>query len=779
MERRFILFVTLSILVVLGWTQLWQTLNPPPPAEKPPAVAQRENAPGPKPGDKRAAAAEPKKVATAAEKSPLPATIKAAPKPAAGTEKPEKAFPDQWAAIGSVDPKSPFRMLVTLTNRGAAVERIELSSPKYRDLEDRSGYLGHLGKEEDRLGDGCRVDVVGAGTPAAEAGLRPGDIIKQINQTPVISGRMLNDVLHRLRPGQPVTLVVARGGRTLTLGPVALGRRPLEVIRPEPNDAGTKDPLSFLTTLYQVGDQTLPGEEKSPSEHRELPGVAMRDVPWELLSADAEQATFRKELPRYALEVIKTYRLEKVPPKDIGNADCKAYHLVLDISISNTGKPGSAVRKVAYQLDGPTGLPIEGYWYANKVARSWGAGIRDVVVSFNGKTPTMVDCPTIADDKTAPAWQGEPLTYIGVDAQYFSVVMIPQVPNPQEVWFAQSQPLRVGKVDPNWKKRTDTSCRLVSVPRELKPGGEPLKHSFVVFAGPKRPELLAQYGLDSLVYYGWFDWIARYFLVVILDFFYTVFRNYGIAIILLTVLVRGALFHFSRKQALSTLKMAELQPEIKRIQEKYKGNAKARTEAQQELFRKHNYNPLGGCLVVFVQLPIFVALYNSLRVDVELRQAPLITDAIRWCSNLAAPDMLFDWSSFMPDLIVHSPSMFGLGPYLNVLPLVTIGLFLWQQKKMMPPPADEQAAMQQKVMKYMMIFMGIMFFKVPSGLCIYFIASTLWGIGERHFLPKAAQPGAAPAPAGPPQPGLWSRLTKAGNGQAGRGKNRKRSRRQP
>ena len=73
-----------------------------------------------------------------------------------------------------------------------------------------------------------------------------------------------------------------------------------------------------------------------------------------------------------------------------------------------------------------------------------------------------------------------------------------------------------------------------------------------------------------------------------------------------------------------------------------------------------------------------------------------------------------------------------------VLPIITVGLFVLQQKMFMPPAADEQAAMQQKMMKYMMIFMGLMFFKVASGLCIYFIASSLWGLGERRFLPKTA-----------------------------------------
>ena len=196
------------------------------------------------------------------------------------------------------------------------------------------------------------------------------------------------------------------------------------------------------------------------------------------------------------------------------------------------------------------------------------------------------------------------------------------------------------------------------------------------------------------------------------------------------------MFPLSLKQAAGAQKMQLLQPEIKKIQEKHKGNVEARTKAQQELFRKHNYNPLSGCLPIFIQMPVFIGLYRSLMVAIELRDAPLISNSIRWCSNLAAPDMLYDWRWFMPAFVNSGQGMFGLGPYFNLLPILTIVLFIWQQKMFMPPPADEQAAMQQKIMKYMMIFMGLMFFKVASGLCIYFIASSLWGLAERRFCRK-------------------------------------------
>jgi YidC/Oxa1 family membrane protein insertase len=97
--------------------------------------------------------------------------------------------------------------------------------------------------------------------------------------------------------------------------------------------------------------------------------------------------------------------------------------------------------------------------------------------------------------------------------------------------------------------------------------------------------------------------------------------------------------------------------------------------------------------------------------------------------------MLWYWQPYVPAFLANPAGW--LGPYLNILPLFTVVLFIWQQKMFMPPPTDEQAAMQQKIMQYMMVFMGFLFFKVASGLCIYFIASSLWGVGERKLLPKS------------------------------------------
>jgi len=540
--------------------------------------------------------------------------------------------------------------------------------------------------------------------------------------------------------------------------PVKLTRRPLEIIRPE----GVAPP-SFLAALTQIDDTFLAssGDADAAAKEadadkvvvrtrREIDGAVLTTANWEIVSRDESHVTFRRVLPQWELEVQKTFRLATVDPADVHRADAPDYHLSLEIDFRNTGK---AVRKVAYSLDGPNGLPTEGWWYANKVSHSGSsASLRDVIVSFHGDIHEISSYEIGKGGKSEmePKLRNEPMSYVGIDAQYFAVVMLPERTDPTEIWFSQWQPLRYGTPEPDLLNLTNTSVRVTSTVRDLNPGAG-VQEKFTIFAGPKRPELLSQYdGLADMVTYGWFGPVAK-LLLGVLHGFYRVIPNYGIAIILLTVLVRSCMFPLSRKQALSAQKMQEIQPEIKKLQEKYKNDLQARGKAQQELFRKHGVNPMSGCLVLFLQLPVFIGLYRALMVDVELRQAPLISESIRWASNLAAPDMLFNWSGFMPGFISRGTGMFGLGPYFNLLPIITIVLFIWQQKKFMPPAMDEQQAMQQKIMQYMMIFMGILFFKVASGLCIYFIASSLWSIAERRFLPKAVAAGGGPAPSATPQ----------------------------
>ena len=165
-------------------------------------------------------------------------------------------------------------------------------------------------------------------------------------------------------------------------------------------------------------------------------------------------------------------------------------------------------------------------------------------------------------------------------------------------------------------------ARLVDLSHEIAPG-EAYAESFTLFAGPKEPTVMEAYGLSEYIEYGWFWYVSKPMLVL-LHFFESFLFNYGLAIVLLTILVRGAMFPLGRKAAMNAKKMQELAPEMKAIADKYKDDMQKRAEAQQELFRKHNYNPFGGCFLLFLQLPIFLGLYRGLALDIELRGAPFV-----------------------------------------------------------------------------------------------------------------------------------------------------------
>jgi YidC/Oxa1 family membrane protein insertase len=734
-ERRYAVFIAISLAAILTsqFLQAWLFPRPARQEQPPEAVVEQADADASPPAPEPRGFADTRPLAAADPASPA---VQAAPA-AARTR----------LTLGSLAADEPSGMLVTLTSRGAAVERIELVGSRFHDQDDRGGYIGHLaGTAVER---GCRVGIVGRGTPAALAGLAVGDIIVRVDGKATPDPRSLAAVLAAVRPGSALAVEVLRGGEadtgsageSLTLEMRAT-RRPLEVVRPEFDarpvidpEAGPADPLSFRMSLESRDDR------RRGDLSAEISGEELDGVDWEAEQSEEDGVRFSRQLPG-GLRVVKEYRLVK---ENGGEGVSPQYRLLLTLRFES-----ATPTRLAYALDGPSGLPTEGWWYAARISRTWGSlAVRDVAMRFLGEPTSLVSGLSLAagdlDHPSSAVLEEKPLAFAGVDALYFASGLVPAVDGPERPRLAEVRPIVVGDVpEAARRKLVNVSCRLVSREFAVEPE-KPVAHRYEIFAGPKQPEVLAAFGrpkatMDDLVYYGWFGWVARP-MIAVLHVLHRIVGNYGIAIILLTVLVRGAMFPISRKQALASQKMQVLQPEMKAISEKYKNDPEKRTRATQELWRKHNYNPAGGCLLVFIQIPIFMGLYRSLATDVELRQAALFSPVIRWCSNLAAPDMFLEWSGFMPAFLVTPEGW--LGPYLNLFPLATIGLFLWQQHLFMPPAVDEQAKMQQQVMKYMMFFMALMFFKVPCGLCLYFIASSLWGIAERLLLPTT------PAAAGP------------------------------
>ncbi|MGD0897287.1 MAG: PDZ domain-containing protein, partial [Thermoguttaceae bacterium] len=406
----FILFVVLSFAILVGYSILMGRMRPPP-AEKGEKSEKADKSEKGENGVKE----QPAVIKPAVEAEPAPKEKPAAEPAPARPVAARPVVPPQWVTLGSIDPEDPYRMLVTLSNRGAALARIELSSDRYHDLEDRSGYLGHLVLEDGGGTKGCPVQVVGAGTPAAKAGLKPGDFITGVNDQAVGSAMDLEKALADTQPGKSVKLAVRRDGRPMELS-ATLIRRPLEIVRPETrkpevfltgkrvfDSVQVEDnvPLGMLATLQQIDGEKIPPDADPDNIEvaRELKGLDLRTVAWEVVEPDREHVVFRCKLPGRGLEVTKTYRLAKVPEDALGEADADAYHLDFDFSIKNVD--GKA-HDVAYRLDGPNSLPHEGAWYATKVSRNWGGGgLRDVVYKLAHDSASQIGSIDLADEKSS------------------------------------------------------------------------------------------------------------------------------------------------------------------------------------------------------------------------------------------------------------------------------------------------------------------------------------------------------------------------------------------
>ncbi len=240
-----------------------------------------------------------------------------------------------------------------------------------------------------------------------------------------------------------------------------------------------------------------------------------------------------------------------------------------------------------------------------------------------------------------------------------------------------------------------------------------------VYMGPKELDVLeaANPALSKAINLGWSTMVALPFLKL-LKLFHRIAPNYGLAIILLTVVVRLLTLPMSIKGQRSMMKMQRLQPQVERIREKHKDDQERLNREMVDLYKRNHVNPLGGCLPMVVQLPVFFGLYEALLNAIELRHAPFIG----WITDLSAPDCLpVSWMPKLPLTDCH-----GI-PVLVILMTVTAFLQQW----MMPRQPDPS---QQKIMMYMPVAFSLIFINLPAGLTLYYFASNLLGVAQQFIL---------------------------------------------
>ena len=297
-----------------------------------------------------------------------------------------------------------------------------------------------------------------------------------------------------------------------------------------------------------------------------------------------------------------------------------------------------------------------------------------------------------------------PVSWFGVGDRYFAAVLVPdggtESEGPEGVVVMDALPGgRVGSFF------VDENALDAGASRTLE---------FTAYVGPKNLELLRDVGpnLDEAVEYGWFGFFSK-ILLLFLEFFHAGVGNWGLAIILLTLTIKLLFFRLNEKALASSEKMKKLQPEIEALKEKYKDDQQLQSQEMMKLWQKHGVSPLGGCLPMLVQMPVFFALYTVMYYSVELYDAEFL-----YLQDLTATD-----------------------PY-GVVPTMYAVLMIAQQAMM---PTANMDPTQAKMMKMMPLFFAFIMFSFPSGLVLYFCVNMLLTIIQQYIIRRrlAAEPAAA------------------------------------
>ena len=263
-------------------------------------------------------------------------------------------------------------------------------------------------------------------------------------------------------------------------------------------------------------------------------------------------------------------------------------------------------------------------------------------------------------------------------------------------------------------------------PLSIAPGGTGQAQGRV-FAGAKEVNVVDGYAetygiprFDRLIDWGWFYFLTKP-LFYALDYFYKLVGNFGVAILIVTVIIKLILFPLANKSYVAMSRMKKLAPEMQRIKERYGDDRMRQQQAMMELYKKEKVNPASGCLPILVQIPIFFALYKVLFITIEMRHAPFFG----WIKDLSAPDPTSIFNLF--GLIPWEPPAFLL---IGIWPII-MGITMWVQMKLNPAPPDP---VQAKLFAWMPVFFTFLLASFPAGLVIYWAWNNLLSVIQQAVI---------------------------------------------
>ncbi len=316
--------------------------------------------------------------------------------------------------------------------------------------------------------------------------------------------------------------------------------------------------------------------------------------------------------------------------------------------------------------------------------------------------------------------------WAGVGGKYFIILVVPSTQDFKNAFYST-----------RYDSNPDYANAQLMLTRNAF-SGQKLQDSFYIYVGPRTEKTLKRYNnasdnkwnlaslhlndsMETSSMFGWLETILKW----ILEIFYKLIPNWGVAIILMTIFIKLAFFPLTKKSSVGTLKMQEMQPRINEIQTKYKDKPEKMNQEMAKLYQETGYNPISGCLPLLIQFPIIIAMYNLFNNYFEFRGAMFIPG---WISDLSKGDTIYSFKFNMP---------FGMGNELHILPIIYVASQLVFSKVTQATTPGQQNNASMKIMMYgMPIFFFFILYNAPSGLILYWTLSNFLQLVQQLIINK-------------------------------------------
>ncbi|MHC4131720.1 MAG: YidC/Oxa1 family insertase periplasmic-domain containing protein [Planctomycetota bacterium] len=504
------------------------------------------------------------------------------------------------------------------------------------------------------------------------------------------------------------------------------------------NDRDPDNPSPFVL-LSPAGDELSMANREFVFVEEGLQ-LRLNNLSWK--SHDVEIASDGSQTARF--ETVITENSTKQPViklTKIYSVNPGSYEVQCSVKVENLT---SVKRKTRFNMAGPIGIRREA---ARMDARKVVGAFRDPeeqIVSMLLDIKKLRKAKTVDDTRLYK--NSGTFLWAAVTNKYFAAILVPQVENTDsaKTWVADKKG-RFYNPDRDANRKTgDETLGLDLNIATIELAGSPLagsskEHNFLLYLGPKDKSLFDKNKTyKELGFIHSIDFRTcccpasiigplAFGILALMKWMYGFLGNYGIVIMILVFLIRLVLHPLTKKSQVSMSKFGKLAPKIEEVKKKYENNKAEMNKQMMALYREQGASPLTGMLPMFVQMPIWIALYSAIYTSIDLRGAPFLPF---WITDLSVPDALFRFPASVNIPII--------GDSLNLLPLL-MGVAFYVQQKFMPqqPATSPQAAQQQKMIKIMMPLMfPLMLYQAPSGLNLYIMSSVFAGAIEQYIIRK-------------------------------------------